>query len=97
MVSSHYALNCYMGVWDEGVSGSIEERNTIINLATRKTGCFFFLHHPDMLFKAAQELQKRAEENQQLKRAHVYTRLGLWVAAGALAINALVEFFKSAP
>ena len=92
-VQSHYALNCHMGIWDEGISGSKGERNKIINLMTRNSNCFFFPYHPAMLFPAAQELQRREEENSQLKRSNMYTRLGLWVAAGALAINALVEVF----
>jgi hypothetical protein len=83
-----------MGVWDEGVAGSKGERNSIINLMPRNSGCFFFPHHPAMLFPAAQELQKRAEENSQLKRSNMYTRIGLWVAVGALAANTLVEVLR---
>jgi hypothetical protein len=94
-VSSHYAMNCHMGVWDEGLSGSKEDRANIINVVPRGSGCFFFPHHPAMLFPAARELQKRAEEHSQLRRSNMYTRIGLWVAAGALAISALVEFTKN--
>jgi len=47
-----------------------------------------------MLFDAARELQKRADETRQLRRSNFYTRIGLWVAAGALAINALVAYLK---
>ncbi|MEJ2612837.1 MAG: hypothetical protein P8179_22950 [Candidatus Thiodiazotropha sp.] len=95
LVKDHYSLNCHMGVWDEGVAGSKEERNETINLVPRNSGCFFFPHHAAMLFPAAQELQRRAEENSQLKRSNMYTRIGLWVATGALAVSALVEAFKS--
>ncbi len=95
MVDTHYSLNCHMGVWDEGVSCSTEERNSIINLVPRASGCFFFPYHPAMLFDAARELQKRADENRQLKRSNFYTRIGLWVAAGALAVSALVEYLKN--
>ena len=28
IVPTYYSLNCHMGVWDEGVSGSKEERNS---------------------------------------------------------------------
>jgi len=83
-----------MGVWDEGVSGSIKERNSIVNLVPRTSSCFFFPYHPAMLFDAARELQKRADETRQLRRSNFYTRIGLWVAAGALAINALVAYLK---
>jgi len=95
MVATHYSLNCHMGVWDEGVSGSTDERNSIINLVPRASGCFFFPYHPAMLFDAARELQKRADENGQMKRSNLYTRIGLWVAVGALAISALVQFLKN--
>lgn len=94
MVATYYSLNCHMGVWDEGISGSIEERNEIINLVPRASGCFFFPYHASMLFDAAQELQKRADENRQMKKSNLYTRIGLWVAAGALAVNALVTYLK---
>ena len=48
-----------------------------------------------MQFDAARELQKRAAEHEEMKRSNFYTRVGLWVAAGALAINALVAYLKS--
>jgi len=92
MVARHYSLNCHMGVWDEGISGSTEERNSIINLVPRASGCFFFPYHPAMLFDAARELQKRADEYRQMKKSNLYTRLGLWAAAGALAFSAFVEY-----
>lgn len=94
MVATYYSLNCHMGVWDEGVSGSTEERNAIINLVPRASGCFFFPYHAAMRFDAARELQKRADENRQMKKSNLYTRIGLWVAAGALAVNALVTYLK---
>ena len=95
VVAPYYSLNCHMGVWDEGVSGSVEERSSIINLTPRASGCFFFPYHPAMLYDAARELQKRADENMQMKRSNLYTRIGLWVAAGALAASALVEVLKN--
>lgn len=95
MVASRYSLNCHMGVWDEGVSGSIQERNSIINLVPRASGCFFFPYHPAMLFGSARELQKRAAENEQMKKSNLYTRIGLWIAAGALAVNSLIEYLKN--
>lgn len=47
-----------------------------------------------MLYQAAKELQRRQSENEQLKRSNLYTRVGLWVAAGALVLNVVVEFLK---
>ena len=90
----HYSLNCHMGVWDEGVMGGTKERDATINLTPRALKCFFFPYQPAMLFDAAKELQKRQDENRQLKNSNSYTRAGLWIAAAALAVNALIEFLK---
>ena len=57
IIASHYSLNCKMGVWDEGVSETIQYRNSSINLTKRDSNCFFFPHHPAMLFDAARELE----------------------------------------
>jgi hypothetical protein len=95
VVAPYYSLNCHMGVWDEGVSGSVEGRDSIINLTPRASGCFFFPYHPAMLYDAARELQKRADENMQMKKSNLYTRIGLWIAAGALAVNVLLEVLKN--
>jgi hypothetical protein len=94
-IPPYYSLNCHLGVWDEGISGQTQERHSTINLVPRASGCFFFPYHPAMLFDAARELQKRADENQQMRRSNLYTRIGLWVAAGALAVNALVAYLKN--
>ncbi|MDE2388230.1 MAG: hypothetical protein KGN35_03975 [Betaproteobacteria bacterium] len=94
IVSSHYSLKCYMGVWDEGVSGSIQERNQIINHTDRDSGCFFFAYNPSMLFSAAQELEKRIAATKQLKRSNFYTRIGLYIATAALVVNTLLNIFK---
>lgn len=95
VVPQYYALNCHMGVWDEGVSGSAKERSTIINRTTRNGNCFFFPYHSAMLFAAAKELQKREADNEKIRRSNMYTRIGLFVAAGALCVNALVAYLKT--
>lgn len=95
VTADYYSLNCRMGVWDEGVSGSKDERNALINLMPRDSRCFFFPYNPAMLFDAARELQKRADEQAQMKRSNLYTRIGLWVAAAALFIDALTNLFCS--
>ncbi|HEY0491260.1 MAG TPA: hypothetical protein VGD30_17250 [Telluria sp.] len=95
VVAQFYALNCHMGVWDEGVSGSAQDRDTIINLTRRGSSCFFFPHHPAMLFAAAKELQKREADNEKIRLSNLYTRIGLFVAAGALCVNALVAYLKT--
>jgi hypothetical protein len=95
VVATHYALNCHMGIWDEGVSGSTQDRDTIINRTLRSRSCFFIPHRPAMLYTAAKELQKREAEHENMRRSNRYTRIGLYVAAGALCVNAIVQYFKS--
>lgn len=94
-VKDHYSLKCHLGVWDEGVSQSPGGRDVTLNKTHRKNICFFFPYHSAMLFDAARELQKREEENRQLKRSNMYTRIGLWIAAGALVANAVIAYFKT--
>ena len=84
-----------MGVWDEGVAGSPAERNEKINLINRKSSCFFFPYNSSMLFDAARELERRTAEYQQLRKSNFYTRIGLWIASGALAASALIEYLKN--
>ena len=90
-VGSHYCLNCYHGVWDEGVTPGKENRLRIINEIDREKKCFFWPYNSGMLFKAAIELQKREQENEQLKQSNLYTRIGLWIAAIGLIFNAIVS------
>lgn len=94
-VKNFYSLKCQLGVWDEGVSQSPGGRDVTVNMTPRKDICFFFPYHSAMLFGAARELQKREDENRQLKRSNMYTRIGLWVAAVALAANAVIAYFKA--
>ncbi|CAH0354045.1 hypothetical protein AQB9606_03447 [Aquabacterium sp. CECT 9606] len=83
-----------MGVWDEAVSGAAIDRQKVILQTERRRQCFHFPNHSGMLYQAAKELQRRQSENEQLKRSNLYTRVGLWVAAGALVLNVVVEFLK---
>ena len=93
-ISDHYSLNCYLGVWDEGVIPGKQNRLNIVNGIKRNGECFFFPYNQKMLFKAAEELQKRKQENEQLKRSNLYTRIGLWIAAIGLLLTAIVFYYK---
>lgn len=93
-IEEHYCLKCQRGVWDEGVNPGKENRLNIVNETKRKGKCFFFPYDPGMMFKAAEELQRRQQENEQLKRSNLYTRIGLWIAAIALLFSAIVTLFK---
>lgn len=93
IVPHFYTLNCYMGVWDEGIIGN-SNRNEIINENVRKR-CFFYPYTPGMMFDAAKELQKREQEFRAIRTSNFYTRIGLWIAAGALLLNSLIFYFKN--
>jgi len=85
-------LNCHFGIWDEGIIGK-KERHKYVNEILRNN-CFYFEHHPGMLFKGAEELQKRAQEAKELKKSNLYTRIGLWVAAIAAIANAVIGMVR---
>ncbi len=68
--------------------------NRELNEKDREGFCFFFPYHEGMLFPAAKVLQEREAENGQLKMSNFYTRIGLYISAGALVANALVTYFK---
>jgi len=70
-IGDMYSLKCQMGVWDEGVSPGKEDRIERLNNVDRKDQCFFFPYNPSMLFDAAIELQKRQQENHQIKRSNI--------------------------
>jgi hypothetical protein len=93
-VDDNFTLKCHMGVWDEGVRPPASSRDITLNKTRRGTDCFFFPYSPAMLFEAARELQKRREENRQLKRSNLHTRIGLWIAAGALLANVIITLLK---
>lgn len=93
-IGDHYCLKCHHGVWDEGVSPGKENRLKIVNETKGKRECFFWPYNSAMLFQAAEELQKREQENEQLKRSNLYTRIGLWIAAIGLILSAFVSLLK---
>ena len=94
VVGDHYSLKCALGVWDEGLSPPPGGREYVLNLIPRKDACFFFPHHPAMLFEAARELQKRAAEYRELKRSNLYTRIGLYITGAGLIAAVLIALFK---
>jgi hypothetical protein len=91
-VKDYCCLKCHMGVWDEGVSPGKDQRLNRVNEINRRNKCFFFPYHSDMLFDAAKELQKREQENKQLKRSNLYTQIGLGISAIALVANAIINY-----
>ena len=93
-IKSNYSPNCNQGVWDAGIDPSINAKLNEYLDKPRKDTCFFIRNQPGMSFPAAMILQERAVQNSQLKRSHMYTQIGLYIAALALFINVLVSLFK---
>ena len=87
-----YILKCHMGVWDQGLGLAREELAKRILQGGRESACFFFPFRKGMMMPAAVELQQREAQNRELKRSHLYTRIGLWIAALALAVSAVLQF-----
>lgn len=96
-IKDYWSLKCWMGVWDEGIASHHKNRTETICRIHRKSDCFFWPHHPHMLFQAAQELQKRGREHELLKRSNLYTRIGLWIAAIGLLFGAVVRLLIPSP
>jgi len=89
-----YSLKCYMGVWDEGVSPVAKEEDDTLFAQDRGDSCFFIPYRKSMLFPAAVELQKREQENRNLKKSYKLTIIALWFAAIGLILNAIISFKK---
>ncbi len=93
-LNEEYCLKCHKGVWDEGISNDSKNRIHSVTAIKRKDKCFFYLYDPCMMFSAAEKLQKREQENRQIKISNIYTRVGLWVAAFALFVNAIIGIIR---
>jgi hypothetical protein len=93
-ISENYAIRCLMGVWDQRFNDSKTPILQMINNTPRDNTCFFYPYNEGTTFEVAKELEKRTKEHAQLKRSNKYTRVGLWVAAGALLLNALVDIIR---
>ncbi|EGQ9939744.1 hypothetical protein CRN32_04100 [Vibrio vulnificus] len=90
-VKQYYTVECHKGVWRDSM-GKEEFYNRVVKL--KRPYCFFFPYQQDMMFAAADELQKREQERNELKRSNMYTRIGLILAAGGLFLNAFVNWCK---
>lgn len=84
-VEGRCSLKCYFGVWDEGLSQGTEQRLNYVNEVARGNECFFYPYNPNMLFGAAKELQRREQENKELR----WTRKNNIIIAICMAITAI--------
>lgn len=90
-----YLLQCHMGVWDEGVSPVATAEDAVLFLQERGYSCFFIPYRKSMLFPAATEIQKREQENRQLKKTNTYTAIGLWLAGIGLILNGIMALYQA--
>ena len=88
MPEIHQTLLCHYGVWDTDLDTSLNQRLQEILDERRRNTCFFRKHDEGMSFEAAKVLQEREAENQQLKKSHKSTQIGLWISASASVIAA---------
>ena len=91
-VGEPFSVKCEMGVWDEGVAPHLVDRNHTV-CRTSREDCFFWPYQPAMVFSVARELQKRDQECRELKRSHLYTQVGLWIAAFALLSDVIIRLW----
>ena len=63
-------------------------------LKNRKESCYFVQYQEGMTFKAANDLQRLQYETRNLRRSYRFTLIGLFIAAGGLAINAAFEIIS---
>ena len=82
---------CNFMVWDQGVHFDIGWRYEVIVETERSDSCFFFPWRQGMLLPAARLLQEREATNREANRDRLLTRWGLWIAAIALVVNALLQ------
>lgn len=95
IIEKPFSLSCYFKVWSEGYSpekeGKANDMKYIINKFNRKNFCFFWKYRPNMLFPAAEKLQEREYNLKQTAKDRMYTRIALYIAAGALALNIVIN------
>lgn len=85
-------FKCQKGVWDDSISPCDKFYENIME--TDRNNCFFYPTQKNMMFAAADILQQREAENQAIKKSHKHTLIGLWIAAAAMATNAIIEGIK---
>jgi hypothetical protein len=83
---------CHKGVWDEGILPHQDYYSSTVSKS--RNSCFFFSHKESMLFKAADELQKREDERVKFHRSNKYSVIALWIAGLALVANAVIGIIR---
>ena len=93
-IEEDHCAVCYKGVWSTRITPHLNTSLKDILLKDRKNHCFFIETHKGMSFQAASELHRLRNDNRQLKRSYRYTQIGLWIAAGSLLMNLIMQILK---
>jgi hypothetical protein len=96
-VKDHTVICCDFGVWDSGYGLPDSDRTSTIVDTDRTNQCFFWPYCPGMLIPAGRTLQQREAAAKESSRDRRLTIWGLWIAAVALVVNAVLqlgELFK---
>ena len=94
-IKDHYAAKCWWGMWDCGSDPTLIESLEQLIATDRGDTCFFVETHAGMNFEAAKELQARMQQNRALKRSHLYTTIGLWIAGLGLIANLVFQVLRT--
>lgn len=98
--AGHNHVGCYPGIWRKEITQSNKESlKTDVQVEiekNRKDSCFFVEYRKEMNFDAAERLQKRSWDNEQLKKSLTRTQIGLIIAGlgvfGNLAWSLIQHF-----
>jgi hypothetical protein len=91
-LSGDFSYGCYFMVWDAGYCCGLDVSELFKDIvAKERNDCFFWPYRPGMLFPAAKELQKREVETHEASRDRGLTTIGLWIAAIAIVVTALIS------
>ena len=97
-IENWHSVQCAHGVWSVNNNRRltlIVKQDVITNGVREIMGqprgdtCFFWPVQEGMSLDAASTLQKRANENKELKKSHLLTQIGLGFAAVGLLLSAL--------
>jgi len=94
-IKDHYTAKCWWGMWDAGIEPQLSEKFTDSIIVNRAETCFFVEAHDGMQFEAAKELQARRQQNRQLKRSHLFSTVGLWIAGLGLIANLVFQILRA--
>ena len=88
LINAPYYLRCHFGVWrDRG--HKLKNKYEVI-IQPNRNNCFFWKFRPGMELPAAEILQKKEELFRETSKDRRYTIIGLWIAAIALSISAVL-------